>query len=333
MNETLREYCDCSGAAMRVERDAAVIRGVKILGIRSRNGRLYLPEALQRAAALYEGAKVNVNHPKGGPAAPRDYQDRLGVIRHVRFRPDDGLFGDLHYNPKHPIAEQLAWDAEHQAGAVGLSHNVEAITRRQRDQLVVEAINKVTSVDLVADPATTRGLFEQARADRDGRSTVDDDPSDGDASSGAATLESLTLDELAAARPDLIDQLRRQAEGSTGDGDPRRELVALREEVDRLRAESAVIAKRQRIRRMLATHGLPDPETADETQRLLVSDVFLEQLMRTASDADAERLIEERAAAVKAALRPAMAPRCREQLRDHHLPAVADASQFARAIT
>ena len=43
---------------------------------------------------------------------------------------------------------------------MGFSHNVEARTARRGDRVVVEAITRVQSVDLVADPATTRGLFE-----------------------------------------------------------------------------------------------------------------------------------------------------------------------------
>jgi hypothetical protein len=160
MSEQLQEYCDSRGVQMRVDRASGVIRGVKILGLRSRNGRSYLPEALRQAAALYENAKVNVNHPKGHPAAPRDYQERLGQIRGVELRPEEGLFGDLHFNPKHALAEQLVWDAEHAPENVGFSHNVEARTARRGEEVVVEAITRVQSVDLVADPATTRGLFE-----------------------------------------------------------------------------------------------------------------------------------------------------------------------------
>ena len=162
MTEQLQEYCDSRGVPMRVERESGVIRGVKILGLTSRNGRSYLPAALREAAALYENAKVNVNHPKGHPAAPRDYQDRLGQIRGVELRPEEGLFGDLHFNPKHALAEQLVWDAEHAPENVGFSHNVEARTARRGEEVVVEAITRVQSVDLVADPATTRGLFESA---------------------------------------------------------------------------------------------------------------------------------------------------------------------------
>jgi hypothetical protein len=164
MTDMLQEFCDSRGVAMKVDRQAGVIRGVKVLGLESRNGRTYLPEALAQAARLYEDAKVNVNHPKGSPGGPRDYQDRIGTIRNVALQGGQGLFADFHFNPKHALAEQLLWDAEHSPENVGFSHNVEARTVRQGERLVVEAITRVQSVDLVADPATTRGLFEQQQA-------------------------------------------------------------------------------------------------------------------------------------------------------------------------
>jgi hypothetical protein len=162
MTEPIQEYVDSRGVALRVDRTAGVLRGVKLIGLESLNGRRYRPAALSAAVTLYEGAKVNVNHPKEGPLAPRDYRDRLGVIRQVEFRADEGLFGNLHFNPKHALAEQLAWDAENNPRNVGFSHNVLARLTREGEQTVVEAITHVQSVDLVADPAATQGLFEQA---------------------------------------------------------------------------------------------------------------------------------------------------------------------------
>jgi hypothetical protein len=164
MTEVLQEYADSRGVAVRVDRAGGVLRGVKLIGMESLNGRRYRAEALAAAVGLYEGAKVNVNHPKDGPLAPRDYRDRLGVIRQVKFRPSEGLFGNLHFNPKHAIAEQLAWDAENNPRNVGFSHNVLARLTRDGEQTVVEAITHVRSVDLVADPAATQGLFEQEQA-------------------------------------------------------------------------------------------------------------------------------------------------------------------------
>lgn len=161
MEETLLEYTDSRGAALAVDRETGVIRGVKILGAESRNGRLYPHETLVRARELYEGAKVNVNHPKGSPLGPRDYQDRLGLIRNVTLVAESGLFGDLHFNPRHGLAAQLEWDAQHAPENVGLSHNVLAKTSKREELTIVEAITRVVSVDLVADPASTHGLYEE----------------------------------------------------------------------------------------------------------------------------------------------------------------------------
>lgn len=159
-SELVQEFFDSRGQAIASDRDAGVLRGVKLLGLRSRNGRLYQEKALRDAVALYEGAKVNVNHPPGDPLGARDYRDRLGVIRNVQVKQSEGLYGDLHFNPKLALAEPLSWDAEHAPENVGLSHNVLARTRRDGKNVVVEAISKVQSVDLVADPATTAGFYE-----------------------------------------------------------------------------------------------------------------------------------------------------------------------------
>src|SRR6185295_1639932 len=166
MADMLQEFCDSRGRQLRVDRTAGIIRGIKVLGLRSRNNREYKPEALARAVGLYEGAKVNVNHPKGHPLTPRDYQERIGVIRGVEHTPGEGLFADFHFNPKHYLSEQLIWDAEHAPENVGFSHNVQAQTSQRDGATVVEEILRVQSVDLVADPATTRGLFESDRTTR-----------------------------------------------------------------------------------------------------------------------------------------------------------------------
>ena len=52
--------------------------------------------------------------------------------RHVGPARGEGLFADFHFNPKHALAEQLLWDAEHAPENVGFSHNVEARVRAPR---------------------------------------------------------------------------------------------------------------------------------------------------------------------------------------------------------
>jgi len=348
MPEMLQEYVDSRGVAMRVDRAAGVIRGVKILGLQSRNGRAYLPDALVEAAPLYEHAKVNVNHPKGGPHTPRDYQDRLGVIRSVAVRPGEGLFGDLHFNPKHALAEQLIWDAEHSPENVGLSHNVEARTSRSGDQVVVEAILRVESVDLVADPATTRGLFESASAacgtaapgcagrlrtaeggcatSRDGHSPAAD--------SAAATvpdpLGELTLESLKQQRPDLVEAIGREAAD---------ELARLRAEVGRFEAADALRQKQLRARQLLNEFHLPDPDQADGWAKALVSPRFFQTLLESPNEEAMRQIVEERAALARgmAALGPAercaeARPLSRDQLT-LDLAGPRDAKAFVAAIT
>ncbi|ASV73132.1 hypothetical protein THTE_0530 [Thermogutta terrifontis] len=174
----LREYLGWGDHTVQVDGAAGIIRGVKVLGLQSRNGRRYTEEALRTAVPLYEGAKVNVNHPQGEAAAPRDYRDRLGLLRHVHYRAGEGLFADLYFNPKHDVAERLVWDARHAPQNVGLSHNVLARIRREGDITVVDEILRVLSVDVVADPASTQGLFESQNTPAESSPVEDRTPID-----------------------------------------------------------------------------------------------------------------------------------------------------------
>ena len=45
MSELLQEYVDSRQQRLRVDRTAGVIRGVKLLGLNSRNGRRYQEDA------------------------------------------------------------------------------------------------------------------------------------------------------------------------------------------------------------------------------------------------------------------------------------------------
>lgn len=302
MNEVLQEFVNSRGVAMRVEREAGIIRGVKLLGLQSRNGRRYLPAALATAAVLYEGAKVNVNHPKGNPLAARDYQDRLGSVRNVNAR-EDGLFGDLHFNPKHALAEQLAWDAAHAPENVGFSHNVEARTSRDANQIVVEAILKVQSVDLVADPATTSGLFESA---------------------GDSALQG---NGAAAGLHEAVDHTDAS------------EIAALRAQVDRLQACIAMHERREVARRLLREFKLPDPEALGGTSNSIVSELFLETVLGAADERAMRALVQERAEAIAAARKSPGAPGAGRPISREQYPCDAggaedlDVEGFVRAIS
>jgi hypothetical protein len=343
MSDMLQEFCDSRGAAMRVDAQAGVIRGVKLLGLESRNGRTYLPETLAQAARLYEDAKVNVNHPKGNPAGPRDYQDRIGTIRGVAMRAGEGLFGDFHFNPKHALAEQLIWDAGHAPENVGFSHNVEARTSRRGDRVVVEAILRVQSVDLVADPATTRGLFESAGSAGGGEG---DSPILAETKTGtvpAETAKRLSLDDLKRDYPELVESIGREQAA---------ELGRLRQEVERLTASEVAGRKRGVAMRLLREFGLPCPDDVERDSpifaktnigavpvaEVVCSQRFFESLLAAGDEAAMHELVEERSRLVRALSggRKSGGGASGPQSRDQHLVdgvGALDAKSFVEAIT
>lgn len=145
-------------APRRVDREAGLIEGVRILGPSSKNGRHYSPRAMAEAARLYEGAPVNVDHP-ATERKDRPLAEAFGWIRNVRQEPD-GVYGDLHYLKSHPQAELVAEAAERNPNRIGLSHHAEGTVRMDGQRVIVETVERVHSVDLVQTPATNAGLFE-----------------------------------------------------------------------------------------------------------------------------------------------------------------------------
>ncbi len=157
--ETLHEIVQSHD--LKIDPDAGVITGVRILGPRSVNNRRYLPEAIRKAMPLYEGIQVNYNHPpRNQPNADRTIDDRAGWLKNVH-EVEGGLSGDLHLLKEDVRAPKIFECAERNARLLGLSHNAEGKTRRENGTTLVEEITDVRSVDLVSDPASTKSLFEQ----------------------------------------------------------------------------------------------------------------------------------------------------------------------------
>ena len=147
-----------------VDRAAGIIRGVKILGFISRNGQRYSREAVERATRLYEGATVNIDHPRN-PESERSMSDQFGWLERVHAAPD-GLRGDLHYIKSHSMAGPVTELAERRPDKLGLSHNAVCLESVGRDGVAVyTGIQRVRSVDLVCNPATVRSLFESVAGD------------------------------------------------------------------------------------------------------------------------------------------------------------------------
>ena len=147
----------------RIDQEAGIIYGVKVLGQQSRNGRVYEASAIEKALPLYEGVTVNLNHQKLDPSnrvqQDRPIQDRWGVLRNARMI-EGALYADLHYLKNHPMTPQLIEAAERFPDTFGLSHDAAGDEQMIDGQRRVVELMDVRSVDVVADPATNNGLFE-----------------------------------------------------------------------------------------------------------------------------------------------------------------------------
>ncbi|HUT11598.1 MAG TPA: hypothetical protein VMY42_13950 [Thermoguttaceae bacterium] len=174
-------------AGGRVDAEAGVIRGVKVLGLQSGNtGRTigldaeefgpavdqryaYTIEALRDATGLYEGIGVYVDHPqfafdangsRRAIAQDRKTADRFGRLVNVRVT-ETGMYADLEYLKSHPLAAQVVEVAQRMPEALALSHNATGRPVKRDGRVVIEKILAVRSVDLVGEKAgTTRSLFE-----------------------------------------------------------------------------------------------------------------------------------------------------------------------------
>lgn len=143
-----------------VDEDAGIIRNVKILGPKSRNGRDYSVNAMEQASKFYEGIQVNIDHPDpNNPGKERGVVEGIGVIRSPRVE-KTGVYGDLHYLTKHRDSPVIVERAQKMPNTFGLSHNATGNVRSKDGRDVVEEIESVRSVDIVSDPATNSGLFE-----------------------------------------------------------------------------------------------------------------------------------------------------------------------------
>lgn len=266
------EFVDNRGVTLRVDQATGIVRGVKVLGFKSANGRVYRESAVSRAIRMYEGAKVNVDHPEGANDKPRSYGDRFGHLRAIR-QESDGLYGDLHFNPKHRLAEQFAWDAEHAAENVGLSHNVMARTSKENGQVVVEEILKVNSVDLVADPATTRGLFEHQEQNME------------------ITLESVRAEAkiVEALKAEWLAEQKASGESKQLADEVatlKTQLAESKKKLDEAETREKLAAKKALAAKLITEAKLP----ADA-----VSDLFREHVEAAADEAAMKALIEDRA--------------------------------------
>lgn len=144
----------------RVDREKRLVENVCLLSAVSKNGYEYSDAARKQVVPLYANRPVYLDHAEN--PAKRSIRELAGRVVNPRIS-EGKPYGDI------KVARGGAGDtflslAEDQAEDpdwcdVGMSHVVKG--RKSKNGKVVEAIEQVLSVDLVAGPATTTNLREK----------------------------------------------------------------------------------------------------------------------------------------------------------------------------
>ena len=137
-----------------------IIKGMSLLGPKSKNNRSYSKDVRKNAIKVFEGIRAYCNHPaKGKEDETRMVQELIGRHKNVRFdETTDMLRSDLHLSPTETVKKFIIPHAKTNPEIIGNSIN--ASGKLSNDGTIVMEITNGRSVDIVSDPATTNGLYE-----------------------------------------------------------------------------------------------------------------------------------------------------------------------------
>lgn len=275
------------------ERDAAKgvfnVKNVSLLGEVSKNGYSYAVSAMRAAIGLYEGVQAFINHPNAEEIklGRRDVRNLAGKFEKVRFEEGTNkIKGDFVGLPNEN-GKLFVDIAENMPKIAGTSQNAAGRFARTAGKKIVESITKVFSVDLVANPATNNGIFENENQNKE-----------------HVMLEygEIILEDFQIKRKDLYAKI--VAEGHEAGVKSRdAEVLKLTEErdkavqeSDKLNVEKALAGRSATIDKMLDESKLP---------KLAKTAVFKEQLMKCEADDKGDiteavkALIDDRMKAIK----------------------------------
>ena len=203
----------------RVDRDKRTVFGVSVLGPKSKNGYAFRESAIREAAGRFDGVKVYLNHQDAMP----DVRDLAGRLVATRFESDTTgprLRGDVLVR-KGAAGEMILDDAESNPTLAGFSlHHDSHLSRNAATGLTeITRIEKIHSVDYVAEPATVGGIFESTQKEVT-----------------EMEWDNLTSEELHEKRPDLFEAI---VAGAQAEVDKTAELKRLQEQNAKLGTELA----------------------------------------------------------------------------------------------
>ena len=141
------------------EKTDNTIRNICLISASSRNNRVYTDRALNNIVELARGVKVFADH--SVKEEIRSVRDLIGKIERP-YKSNNKVYGDLKV-----LSNQKDWVfsiAEQMPNLVRMSIVAKGKVSPERDSKgreQIESVVQLKSVDLVSEPATVSGLFEQ----------------------------------------------------------------------------------------------------------------------------------------------------------------------------
>jgi len=276
------------------------IQNVSLLGPRSLNGRVYTQDAMQDAVRLYNGVQVFADHPGYGDltgTGGRKFMDLAGKILNTRLS-GDRVRGDVILIEGEPVGDKLKTIAEQMPDLVGFSHRAKGEVEAAEDgTVIVKRLTEVSALEIVVDPATTNGLFESIIEVPEGSTLEQEAP--------AMEMKDLTLKQLRAERPDLVDGISSAAvTEAAADGAEQEALTELKATVATLTTENDGLktavdgfeaSEALRERDALISTKLADAKLPEQA----ITERFQGDLQRAKDEAEVDAIIADRQALVE----------------------------------
>jgi len=253
-------------------RENNTIDNVVLLGPSSKNNRVYTEQCRANAVAMYEGAKAFVNHPsiEEEKTGRRDVRNLAGQF--VNPRLVDGKIRASFKGLNNDSGKLFVEIAESMPTIAGMSHNAIGKWRSEGGKQIVENLTRVVSVDLVADPATTQGMFESEQLNSG------DEIMDWSKITKALLLEN---------RPDIHEAVINEGKDSR-DGELKtltESNETLKKENDEFKVRESVATKTAAVNKLLEESKLP---------KEVITDTFRESLEKADDEAGMKALIDDR---------------------------------------
>lgn len=187
-----------------VDGQPPTLRNVVLMGPESRfrGGKVkrrYTEEVMESLVDKFRDVRIYADHADPGNLdRARKTKELIGFVSNPRRGPDRKIRGDLTLMEGLEETNRALWFAKHKPALMGFSPHLREgrKTWKRGGVETIVGIGSVASADIVTEGATTHGLFE-SREEEEG---------------GTMEFEALTVEELRAKRPDIIESI--QSEGS-----------------------------------------------------------------------------------------------------------------------